>query len=121
MAVGVLVVGLAASTAFVVELVQLVVGLCERVMVVGWILKRLGMSGWEAVRSGGVIGVPVGHITQISSVVSSKREVKRPGQTVVHLLTVTHLASLPHHASPLALSNVILQPPCPRRTYNNTK
>ena len=38
---GVLVVGLAASTAFVVELVQLVVGLCERVMVVGWILKRL--------------------------------------------------------------------------------
>ena len=114
-----LVVGLAASTVFVVELVQLVVGLCEQVMVVGWILKQLGMSRWEAVHSGGVRGVPVGHITQISSIVSSEREVKQPGQTVVHLLT--HLASLPHHASPLALSHVILQPPCPHRTYNNTK
>ena len=62
----VLEVGLMASAAFVVELVPLVVGLCEREwwwVGCSWILKRFGTSAWEAVHSGGVKGEPVGHIT----------------------------------------------------------
>jgi len=40
-------------------------------------LKRLGMFAWGAMHNGGAKGVPVGHITLGSSIVSGKREGER--------------------------------------------